>query len=366
MHGRFGTEEELSLHAPALMQAAARATQSLLVLSRSAVSEEEQLLVAALAGFRQQCERLQAIALPLATMEQLAPLLEGPAPWIDGQPRLTALQQALAERCWPGQPILYAADSDARPMAEIRQVRAADLESEIRACAAWCRAQLESDAGRRLLVISAASDPSLSMQGVMLWRALAQGIGGAAAHEPAGTLLTIEGGEPLIHQVLIADVLAALRLSRDVIDWSDLSQVLRGAYFNFGEHRHMLQLEAALAAIGRARCQRESSQASQVRTSRVSQTSSPRARCARAQSQRNAAARCAVGTMMLRPASMAAAMDASMSSPLMVPRPAGLLEASGRLDHARRRRRRHAVARRPGVELRLDALEHHRQRGGIG
>jgi len=253
MHGRFGTEEELSLHAPALMQGAARATQSLLVLSRSAVSEEEQLLVAALAGFRQQCERLQAIALPLATMEQLAPLLEGPAPWIVGQPRLTALQQALAERCWPGQPILYAADSDARPMAEIRQVRAADLESEIRACAAWCRAQLESDAGRRLLVISAASDPSLSMQGVMLWRALAQGIGGAAAHEPAGTLLTIEGGEPLIHQVLIADVLAALRLSRDVIDWSDLSQVLRGAYFNFGEHRHMLQLEAALAAIGRAR-----------------------------------------------------------------------------------------------------------------
>src|SRR6185436_12733477 len=98
-----GSGDELSAHAPALMHAAARAAQSLLNLSRSAVSEEEQLLVTALEEFRRQCEQLQAIALPVATPAQLAPLLDVEAPWIVGQPRLTPLQEALAQRCWPQQ-----------------------------------------------------------------------------------------------------------------------------------------------------------------------------------------------------------------------------------------------------------------------
>ena len=46
--------DELALHAPALMQAAAQSTQSLLNLSRSAVSEEERLLATSLIAFRQQ------------------------------------------------------------------------------------------------------------------------------------------------------------------------------------------------------------------------------------------------------------------------------------------------------------------------
>lgn len=249
---RFGSEDELSLHAPALMQAATKATQSLLDLSRSAVSDEEQLLVAAMGEFRRQCEVLQAIALPVASPEQLAPILDGPAPLILGQARLTPFQQWLAERCWPGQPLLHETGNTDGLIATVHPVRAADLEAEIRACAAWCRTQLERDGGRRLLVVSAATDPSLRMQGVMLWRALAQGTGVAAAGEPDMTLLAVEGGEPLHHQVLVADALAALRLARHCVSWTDLSQVLRSGYFGFGSVQQALELEAALAASGRA------------------------------------------------------------------------------------------------------------------
>lgn len=247
--GRFGSAEDLALHAPALMQAAARATQSLLSL-RSAVSEEEQLLCEALGEFRRQCELMQVIALPLALPGQLVPVLQCPPPLIVGQPRLTALQQVLAERCWPQQPLLH--EIAGAGVAAVRCIRAAGLEEEIQACAAWCRERLEADGGRRLLVISAASDPSLRMQAMLLWRALAQGSGAAAAGEPDAALLAVEGGDPLAHQRLVADALAALRLSRELVDWEDLSQVLRSAYLGFGGLRQMQQLEAALVGTGRA------------------------------------------------------------------------------------------------------------------
>lgn len=249
LEGRFGSADELALHAPALMRAAARATQSLLSL-RGAVSEEEQLLAAALAEFRRQCELMQAISLPLALPGQLVPVLECPPPLIVGQPRLTALQQALAERCWPQQALLH--ETTGPGAAAVRCIRAPGPEEEIAACAAWCRQRLEADGSQRLLVISAANDPSLRTQAVLLWRALAQGSGAAAAAEPDAALLAVEGGEPLSHQRLIADALAALRLSRELIDWEDLSQVLRSAYLGFGELRQMQQLEAALVAGGRA------------------------------------------------------------------------------------------------------------------
>ncbi len=249
LDGRFGSPDELALHAPALMQAAARATQSLLSL-RSAVSEEEQLLAQAVAEFRRQCDLMQAICLPLALPGQLMPALECPPPLIVGQARLTALQQALAERCWPQQPLLHE-PTDAG-IAAVRCIRAPELEEEIRACAAWCRERLDADGGRRLLVISVAGGPSLRMQGTLLGRALGQGSGAAAAAEPDAALLAVEGGDPLSHQRLIADALVALRLARELIDWEDLSQVLRSAYLGFGELRQMHQLEAALVASGRA------------------------------------------------------------------------------------------------------------------
>jgi len=247
----FGSGEELALHAPALMQAAARATQSLLNLSRSAVSEEERLLATALIAFRQQCEQLGAVALPLAPPEQLAPLVDGPAPLIVGQPRLTPLQRQLAESCWPGQVLLHEPAPTAGAALPV-QVQAIDLEAEVTACAQWCRRQLEAGDDRRLLIISCAIDPSLRMQGQMLWRALAQGTGPAAARDPDEGLLAVEGGEPLSHQLLIADALAALRLSSESIAWQDLSQVLRSAYVHFGDHRQASKLESALAEAGRA------------------------------------------------------------------------------------------------------------------
>src|SRR5690606_42128521 len=109
---------------------------------------------------------------------------------------LPALQAAVAARCWPGIPILV--DAPVRDAAPLRLLRAADLEQELQACAHWCRAHVERNAGARLLVLSACIEPSLPIQGALLWRALApdaQGDEVARARWLGGG-----GGRPLLHQ----------------------------------------------------------------------------------------------------------------------------------------------------------------------
>ncbi|HYP80423.1 MAG TPA: PD-(D/E)XK nuclease family protein [Steroidobacteraceae bacterium] len=253
---RLAAGEDLSPHAAALMAAAAAATQSLLGLARLAMSDEEVLLVEALVEVRRWCERHGCIILPLAAPETLAGFVGIQAPLLAGQQRATSLQLRLAELCWQDTPLLLS-PAPVTASEPTRHVQAADLESELQACGRWCRDLLEQDPARRLLVVSALASPSLDMQGAMLWRELSRGTG-AAASPVASELLALEGGQPLVHHRLIADALAALRLQAPLLEWKDLSAVLRSPYLSLAPEMERLRLERELARFGSARWTRPS------------------------------------------------------------------------------------------------------------
>ncbi|HXR51414.1 MAG TPA: PD-(D/E)XK nuclease family protein [Steroidobacteraceae bacterium] len=251
---RLAAGEDLAPHAAALMSAAAAATQSLLSLARLAMSDEELLLVEALVEVRRWCERHGCIVLPLAAPETLAGFVGAQAPLLAGQQRVTPLQQRLAELCWQDAPLQT--PPAVTPVAgadPTRHVQAEDLEAELQACGRWCRDLLEQAPGRRLLVVSALASPSLDMQGAMLWRELSRGTGDAAAAPAASELLALEGGQPLAHHRLVADALAALRLQGEMLDWKDLSAVLRSPYLSLAPELQRLRLERELARFGSAR-----------------------------------------------------------------------------------------------------------------
>lgn len=247
---RFAPGEDLAPHASALMNAAAEATQYLLSLSPLAISDEERLLVAALVEVRSWCERHGGIILPLATPEMLAGFVGPHPPLLACQRRATPLQQRLSELCWQGAALL--APEEPADLPPVRHVRATTLDAELQACARWCRQLLEEDGSRRLLVISATGDPSLAMQGQVLWRELSRDTVGQT--QPADRrVLAVEGGQRLDHHPLVADALAALRLRDGSLAWNDLSRVLRSPYLLLDSQWGMLQLEQSLARIGTAR-----------------------------------------------------------------------------------------------------------------
>jgi ATP-dependent helicase/nuclease subunit B len=239
----------LGPHTSALMRAAAQATQSLLVLARSAATEEEQLLVAALQQVRALCRQRDLVSLGLAPPEELGFVAGSPPPFIIGQMQLTPLQQQLHALYWPDAQLLATPDASASGSVEL--LRAASLQAEMAACATWCRDHLQQDGARRLLVVSVWRDPGVRTQGALLWRALADGFGVADADQQA--LLAVEGGEPLLHQTLVSDALAALTSTSDRIDTALLLQCLRSAYFSFGSSGENHELALRLGRWGLAR-----------------------------------------------------------------------------------------------------------------
>jgi probable DNA repair protein len=239
----------LVAHAAGLAAAAVRATQSLLVPSRSAMSAEEQLLVRALAALRERCRSRGLVSLRLAPPEALQFLAALPAPAITGQARLSPLQQRLQEQCWPDIPLLLPEPAAAASVP--RLLRYPALADELAGCAAWCRARLEVDGSARLLVLSACGEPSLATQGELLWRELA----GNARHDDAlrERLLAVEGGEALRHQGLIDDALAALALGAPQVDTEALFALLRSPYFDFGTPAELWELQGWFEKRGLAR-----------------------------------------------------------------------------------------------------------------
>lgn len=244
-------EASLTQHATALMQAAARATQSGIDPARLAVNREERLLAAALEAVRRECRQRGLLSLRLARADELGFLAQVRAPRIVGAQRLTALQEQLAGRCWPGESLLLAP-----PAAELppptRRLRAADLQHELAACARWCRSHVERDPGARLLVLSACTEPSLSIQGALLWNALAAG---TDADEAArARWLAVEGGEPLLHQALAADALALLELAvADTAETAALLALLRSPYLGLLPDGARLRLADWIGEQGLAR-----------------------------------------------------------------------------------------------------------------
>ncbi|MDQ2641314.1 MAG: PD-(D/E)XK nuclease family protein [Pseudomonadota bacterium] len=246
-----GDEAAFTLHAGALMRAAAAATQAGIDPARSAGSREEQLLSAALAAVRRNCAARGLLSLRLADAQALAFLEGTAAPLLVGELRLTPLLETLRRKYWPREKLLLAA-TGTRPAPQ-RLVRAADLEQELAACAAWCHAHVQRDPAARLLVLSACTEPSLAIQGALLWRALACGnTDGRSLRE---TWLAVEGGEPLLHQPLVADALTALGLmdASEGIETSELLILLRSPHLHFGAAADVAALSAWIAATGLAR-----------------------------------------------------------------------------------------------------------------
>jgi ATP-dependent helicase/nuclease subunit B len=244
----FGEAADLAQHAAALMDSATRAVQWQLQLSRLAITDEEKLLATALVQAREWCRQHGCVVLSLCMPDQLGQFLSGPAPLVTGQGRLTALQQAVGARCWPGEQLLHQPES--RGETSVRLVSADSLEDEIRACARWCEDHLTADPERRLLVISATPNPSAEAQGTLLARELCAGTTQVPEDILEEGLLAVEGGRALSHQQLIADVLCALRLVREPLSFDDLSRVLRSPYLAWGSPSQLPVLEAKLAEAG--------------------------------------------------------------------------------------------------------------------
>jgi ATP-dependent helicase/nuclease subunit B len=238
-------------HAAALMRAAARATQSLLSLSRSAGTQEEALLAAALVRVRELCSRRGLLSLALAPPEELTFLAGCVPPAIVGMAALSPLQQRLQQLHWSGSSLLLEPTEEVG--AQLVLHRSAHLEAELRACAAWCREQLGQDGTRRLLVQSAYVEPGAHTQGAMLWQEFADVGGSTFSEEQLHALLAVEGGEPLHHQALVADALTALALPGDAVETRHLLQLLRSPYFNFGSASDCSALQGFLGDLGLAR-----------------------------------------------------------------------------------------------------------------
>jgi probable DNA repair protein len=244
-----GDEALLAVHANGLGRAAARATQSLLVLTRSAINDEERLLVATLAEVRGLCAERNLISLRLASTEALQFLATVPAPAIAGQQRLTPLQQALQRQHWPDAELLLPAPQHAPIVPALR--RFANLDAELRACAAWCLAALRQDPQARLLVLSACGEPALNTQAALLWRELAADR--SADEDLRRSLLAVEGGEVLRHQALIDDALTALEFTAREVDTRHLFALLRSPYLQFGTQAERWKLQGWFEMRGLAR-----------------------------------------------------------------------------------------------------------------
>ena len=244
--------DALLAHAAALMRAAGRATQSLLNLSRSAFSEEEKLLAAALVEVRRHCAVRGVLSLRLAPPELLVgALADSPAPAVAGVRRLTPLQELLQAECWPRMPLLQpppAAQGD-RP----RAVQALNADAELVACARWCESKLRANPDARLLVLSASKDPGPDIQGAALWSLLAPEQ--RSDQSLRSQMLVVEGGEPLQHQMLVSDALTALELVREQIETEWLLKLLRSPYVPFGTAAQQDDLSHWLRSAGMARWQ---------------------------------------------------------------------------------------------------------------
>jgi probable DNA repair protein len=244
-----GDDATLAAHAYGLIRAAHQAAQSLLVLSRSAMSDEEQLLLRALTEVRRRCASEGLISLRLAAPESLLFLRDVPPPQIVGEPRLTALQQALQRQCWNDLELLLPDPAANTAAPSLRRFQ--DLDAELAGCAAWCLAHLRADSAARLLVVSTAADPSPAIQAEMLWQQMAGG--GLGSSEQRSRLLAVEGGVPLPHLRLIDDALLALGCLAPEIDTEDVFALLRSPYLRFGSQSGLWSLQGRLERWALAR-----------------------------------------------------------------------------------------------------------------
>jgi probable DNA repair protein len=119
------------------------------------------------------------------------------------------------------------------------------------ACAQWCLRRLEADGTARLLVLTACTQPSLAVQGELLWRELSGGAGDS--DDRRNSVLAIEGGTPLHQAGLVADALVALGCMAAEVDTQLLLALLRSPYLKFGTQQELWSLQGSFEKWGMAR-----------------------------------------------------------------------------------------------------------------
>jgi probable DNA repair protein len=104
---------------------------------------------------------------------------------------------------------------------------AEDDDHELELIAAWCREQLEQDAGRRLLIVDARLRQRRGLYDRILSQTLSPSEWVSAAARAQSTVFAIEGGRPLADFPVIAHALLSLRLLTSRLRFDEVIHWLR-------------------------------------------------------------------------------------------------------------------------------------------
>ncbi len=205
-------------------------------------SPESELLIQALAALEHQA--IVQGRRPLRTWLDELPLPTGKLLTI-GATNLPTAQQDTLRR-------LGAQTIAASPKtAPVAIATAQDDEHELDLIASWCRAELERDPQRRLLIVDAKLRQRRGLYERLLSQTLAPSEWLASAARTASTVFSIEGGRPLSEFPLIAHALLTLRLLTGRLRFDEVVRWLRMPFLDGGDVMAGAQVEAMLRA-GRA------------------------------------------------------------------------------------------------------------------
>jgi ATP-dependent helicase/nuclease subunit B len=119
-------------------------------------------------------------------------------------------------------------------------------DDELELIASWCRAELERDPGRRLLIVDAKLRQRRGLYERLLSQTLAPSGWIASGARPASTVFAIEGGRPIADFPLIAHALLTLRLLTGRLRFDEVVRWLRMPFLDTGDVMAGVAIEAGL------------------------------------------------------------------------------------------------------------------------
>ena len=119
-------------------------------------------------------------------------------------------------------------------------------EHELELIAAWCRAELEQDAGRRLLIVDAKLRQRRGLYDRLLSQTLAPSEWIAPTARSASSIFAIEGGRPLADFPIIAHALLTLRLLTGRLRFDEVVRWVRLPFLDGNDRMEGAAIEASL------------------------------------------------------------------------------------------------------------------------
>jgi len=119
-------------------------------------------------------------------------------------------------------------------------------EHELELIAAWCRAELEQDAGRRLLIVDAKLRQRRGLYDRLLSQTLAPSEWIAPTARSASLIFAIEGGRPLADFPIIAHALLTLRLLTGRLRFDEVVRWVRLPFLDGDDRMEGAAIEASL------------------------------------------------------------------------------------------------------------------------